>query len=227
MTKPVLTLRDTKGSPLTNDELDTNFENLRDATITLQADTSGTNVVAELNGTITIVAGTGMTITGDNTAKTVTITNTFGSGSLNVNAIELGAQDVGAVTLQPPSGYTAKDLILGFDTVRVFSPSGANIIQGDNIDLTINLQNSDTLVKLDGSNIELKTDSGTGQVYVDARELDLRTLSTSGVETRIAIGAFSTTERNAFTGLQAGTLIFNETTSKFQGYDGTNWQDLH
>jgi hypothetical protein len=74
MTKPVIIKRSVKGAALTYAELDTNFQNLADATITLQAGTGGTNVVSDLNGTITLVAGNNITLAGNNTAKTVTIT---------------------------------------------------------------------------------------------------------------------------------------------------------
>lgn len=73
MPKPTIVKRNTKGSALTFTEQDANFQNLADATVTLQAGTGGTNVVSDLNGTITLVAGSGVSISGDNSAKTVTI----------------------------------------------------------------------------------------------------------------------------------------------------------
>ena len=83
MAKPAITKRVTKGSALTYAELDTNFQNLTDATIALTAGTGGTQVISDLNGNITLVAGTGITLAGDNTAKSVTITATSGSGTVN------------------------------------------------------------------------------------------------------------------------------------------------
>lgn len=80
MAKPSVTTRTTKGAALTYSELDANFTNLRDATLTLTAGTGGTAVTADLNGTITLVAGTNITLTGDNSAKTITITATGTSG---------------------------------------------------------------------------------------------------------------------------------------------------
>ena len=73
MPKPTIVKRNTKGSALTFTEQDANFQNLADATVTLQAGTGGTNVISDLNGTITLVAGSGVSISGDNSAKTVTI----------------------------------------------------------------------------------------------------------------------------------------------------------
>ncbi len=81
MAKPTITTRASKGSALTWTEGDTNLTNLRDATITVKADTGGTDVVSDLNGTVTLVAGTNVTITGDNTAKTVTINSTASGGA--------------------------------------------------------------------------------------------------------------------------------------------------
>ena len=82
MAKPAITKRAVKGSALTYAELDTNFQNLTDATIALTAGTGGTQVISDLNGNITLVAGTGVTLAGDNTAKTITI-NTAGTGTVN------------------------------------------------------------------------------------------------------------------------------------------------
>lgn len=88
MTKPAITKRSVKGAALTYNELDTNFQNLADATLTLTAGTGGTAVTADLNGNITLVAGTNVTITGDNTAKTITINSSGGSGT-NASTITL------------------------------------------------------------------------------------------------------------------------------------------
>ena len=84
MAKPAITKRVTKGSALTYAELDTNFQNLTDATLTLTAGTAGTQVISDLNGNITLVAGTGISLAGNNTAKTITITNS----SLGGNSFE-------------------------------------------------------------------------------------------------------------------------------------------
>jgi len=87
MTKPTITKRAVKGAALTYDELDANFQNLKDATLTITAGSGGTAVTADLNGTITLVAGSNITLTGNNSAKTITITSTGGgSGSGTVLA---------------------------------------------------------------------------------------------------------------------------------------------
>jgi hypothetical protein len=91
MTKPVITSRQTKGIALTYAELDTNFANLRDSTIGITAGTGGTTVTSDLNGSVTLVAGTGITLAGNNTAKTITITGT-NSSSLGITG------DTGSIT---------------------------------------------------------------------------------------------------------------------------------
>ena len=81
MAKPTIVTRAGKGSALTWTEGDSNLTNLQDATITIKADTGGTDVVSDLNGSVTLVAGTNVSITGDNTAKTVTINSTASGGA--------------------------------------------------------------------------------------------------------------------------------------------------
>ena len=78
MTKPVIIKRQDKGSLLTYAELDQNFQNLADSTLVLKAGSAGTSVTSDLNGIITLVAGSNITLSGDNTAKTITITGSAG-----------------------------------------------------------------------------------------------------------------------------------------------------
>lgn len=114
MTKPLITLRsDTAPSPLTYAQLDENFTNLQNATISLEADTGGTLVVSDLNGKITLVAGTGISLTGDNTAKTVTITNT-----------SLGANSFGKIVV---SGQSDVDADTTNDTLTLAAGDGISI----------------------------------------------------------------------------------------------------
>jgi len=85
MAKPEITLRATKGAALTYAELDTNFTNIKDATVTITG--GSTAVTADLNGNITLVAGSNVTITGNNTAKTITIASSgAGATALTIDA---------------------------------------------------------------------------------------------------------------------------------------------
>jgi hypothetical protein len=87
MTKPAITNRVTKGAALTYSELDTNFTNLQNATITVTA--GGVSVINDLNGTLALTAGTGITLTGNNTTKAITITASE-SQNIFVNVIAGG-----------------------------------------------------------------------------------------------------------------------------------------
>lgn len=114
MAKPAITLRSaTAPTPLTYAQLDQNFTNLKDATISLDAGTGGTTVTADLNGKITLVAGTGITLSGDNTAKTLTITNS-----------SLGANSFGKIVV---SGQSDVDADTTADTLTLVAGVGINI----------------------------------------------------------------------------------------------------
>jgi hypothetical protein len=73
MAKPTIVTRAGKGSALTWTEGDANVTNLRDATVSIKAGSAGVSVSADLNSEIVLVAGSNITLTGDNTAKTITV----------------------------------------------------------------------------------------------------------------------------------------------------------
>jgi hypothetical protein len=75
MTKPVIVTRLGKGSELTFAEGDANFTNLRDATISVSGD-SGTTQNIELNGTIGVAGGTGLSTVASSGTLTVNLDNT-------------------------------------------------------------------------------------------------------------------------------------------------------
>lgn len=75
MAKPTIVTRASKGSALTWTEGDTNFTNLRDATITVAGD-SGSAQAIELNGTITVVGGTALSSVMSTNTVTLNLDNT-------------------------------------------------------------------------------------------------------------------------------------------------------
>ena len=119
MAKPLIVKRNTKGSALTFTELDANFQNLDDATFTLKAGSGGTDVVSDLNGTITLVAVDGISITGDNTAKTISLDAALAkdlspelAGDLNVQTFKITTSvSNGNIEIDPPG--TGKVIISG------------------------------------------------------------------------------------------------------------------
>lgn len=207
MTKPAITFKSVKTTPLTQAELDTNFQNLRDATFTLTADTGGTQVVSDLNGVITLVAGSGVTLSGDNDAKTLTITASA-SDVLGGNDITIGDDTGDDTYLSSESNYLyLRSYVetIGQDNLAeiVLQPTG-NIRIEANGGSTPTITMAADLVKMGSWQQE-----GTSTLFPTMFQL----AATTG-------GSFSVTPA-------AGMMYFDTTTNKFRGYDGTNWVDLN
>jgi hypothetical protein len=92
MTKPVIVTRAGKGSALTWTEGDTNLTNLRDATVTIAGD-SGSSQAVELNGTLTVSGGAGLSSAMTTNTVTVNLDNTaVTAGSYTYASITVDAQ---------------------------------------------------------------------------------------------------------------------------------------
>lgn len=225
MAKPAITKRVTKAAALTYAELDTNFQNIVDSTITLTANTAGTQVVSDLNGNITLVAGSNVTITGDNTAKTITIASSAGglTDIINDTTPQLGGDlDVNGKKIINASGDTieiTEDIIVGQtgnlrlgDYATSFRlESKSNLIvgcvgtYGGSIAPSVNLDNSGV--------ISIGTESTVNnKIYF---------------RDTVNIKNYTTTQRNDMTNPQNGDIIYNQTTHKFQGRADGAWVDLH
>ena len=75
------------------------------------------------------------------------------------------------------------------------------------------------------SNVSMGASLGVGTVF-SRGAVDFG--SAGSVTERFAImPRVTTTERNALAGIQTGSIIYNLTTSKFQGYASGAWVDLH
>jgi hypothetical protein len=92
MAKPTIVTRAGKGSALTFNEGDANFTNLRDATISVAGD-SGTTQSLDLNDTLTISGGTGLSSAMTTDTVTLNLDNTaVTAGSYTYASITVDAQ---------------------------------------------------------------------------------------------------------------------------------------
>ena len=124
MTKPVIVTRLGKGSELTFEEGDSNFTNLRDATINVSGDSGDTQNI-DLNGTINVAGGTGISTAMSNGAVTVNLENTAVSPNTYTKAT-ITVDQQGRVTSASSGSITSMDVTtaLGYTPYNNTNPSG-------------------------------------------------------------------------------------------------------
>ena len=174
MAKPAITLREIKEAALSYNELDTNFENLRDATISI-ADGTGTAVL-DLNDTLNVVGSGGATVTVNPATKTLTVSTADTVNAFQTIAVA-GQSNVVAdatndtLTLVAGTGITlttdaATDSItitnssLGSNSFSTIAVSGQSDVVADTV--------SDTLTLVAGSNISITTNAGSDSITINS-----------------------------------------------------------
>jgi hypothetical protein len=201
MAKPAITKRTTKAAALTYSELDTNFQNLADATISLTAGSGGTAVTADLNGNITLVAGTGITLSGDNSTKTVTINSSAGG----INAFS-------SIAISANGGSASGDPVVAdssSDTLTLIAGTGISLITNTTND-EINIVSTGLLNVVEDTTPQLGGNLDTNNKSISNALGRVTVADELTVNTGINIGHLAGSSYRLES--SAGVLIASETT---------------
>ena len=218
MTKPVITSRTTKGTALTYSELDTNFSNLQNATISV---TDGSNTKAfNLNDTITFTAGTNVTLSVNPTTGAITINSSAGNNYTlpTASTTTLGGVKIDGTTIAINSGVIST---IGSSVVSQLLTSYSS---GDQT-VTVNASSTNALIlgtlsgagsgglllrtSLTGS-ISLTTGQVgiSGYLNINQRDMDTSTITAGYSSPSIAINGTRT-----FPGFGSGLIMVSNRTT--------------
>ena len=153
--------------------------------------------------------------TGDGSDTTFSLSQTGSAGSVivSINGVvqETDTYGISGTTLTFSEAPANGDSI---QTRNFFSGATVNVAK---------LQDADEDTK-----IQVEESSDEDTIRFDAAGTEIATMTSSKTEfaTAVQLASLTTTQRNAITAAN-GMVIYNTTTSKFQGYAGGSWVDFH
>lgn len=190
----------------------------------------------DINGELT----TGIINGGNNRVVISSDTNGIFPESLLITITE-GKLGIGTLSPTETLDVRGNTIISGSLTAGAMLLSGSNIDTSDSSAITVTPAvtfNSDVIVEnnlvvtntltvdtLEVTNFQT-SGSGTPELASDTDILLTAGTRVDITQSPLKMASFTTTERNALTP-QNGDVIYNTTDSKFQGYAGGTWVDLH
>lgn len=163
--------------------------------------------------------------------KTGAITSDSGAITINAEFVGITTGENNLFAINSPAGVsiTGDVGINGILTSEVIIPNDKNLtVDGGDIrsnfaPLTLNALSGNFYLNVGDSGTYIWAEDGSVSGGTDRLWLNKQV----SCNDRFRLPWFTTTQRNAIDTPEQGETIFNTTTSKFQGYTGSVWVDLH